>query len=420
MYRTRSLLAHCVLSLFLLGALTGAVDVDDDNGADDAKDTQDENEGAFKEFEDNEEKGTAEEKFDPDTAGGEFQDSVPKDGGDVADTTGTTTTVSRLQRHELPEDGFIWPTTDAENFEDTLDTIHRCNGCKAVAHQLNLALTELMPKDGKRVLAEHEYTEAMECKVKTYDDYGLKKLEDNTRVIVGPGLPHSGQDEGSTFGGGKWPTRIARYCGQLIGDTGDEPEVYRMWVDHGSDGFSDMLCSPSCGGGKRIKKKDPEEEEEEKPKKKRRKAAKKEEASLDGPPQVTKIYDKKEITKLVKKKKIKFVFLLFCAPSFKGCVKLQTQFELAARAAKKNDEMKEVKFAWADTDSVGTFDFTLDKDVLPAFLLFRKGYAAPKGMSPEEMLQMKEVGDFLNYIQNELGEYMQDDPENFPRGKLEL
>lgn len=402
MYRTRSLLAHCALSFFLLGALTGAVDVDDDNDADAAKD---ENEGAFKEFEDPEEKG--------------FE--TPKEGAEVQDTSATTTTVSRLQRHELPEDGFIWPTTDAENFEDTLDIMHRCNGCKAVAHQLNAALMELMPKDGKRVLAEHEYTEAMECKVKTYDDYGLKKLEDNSRVIVGPGLPHSGQDEGSTFGGGKWPTRIARYCGQLIGETGDEPEVYRMWVDHGSDGFSDMLCSPSCGGGKRIKKKDPEEEEEEKPKKKRRKAAKKEEeASLDGPPQVTKIYDKKEIVKLVKKKKIKFVFLLFCAPSFKGCVKLQKEFERAARAAKKNDEMKEVKFAWADTDSVGTFDFTLDKDVLPAFLLFRKGYAAPKGMSPEEMLQMKEVGDFLNYLQNELGEYMQDDPENFPRGKLEL
>lgn len=33
---------------------------------------------------------------------------------------------------------------------------------------------------------------------------------------------------------------------------------------------------------------------------------------------------------------------------------------------------------------------------------------------------MKEVGDFLNYLQNELGEYMEDDPENFPRGKLEL
>merc|ERR1719253_282221 len=154
-------------------------------------------------------------------------------------------------------------------------------------------------------------------------------------------------------------------------------------------------------------------------KKKKRKAAKKEEP-LDGPPQVTKIYDKKEIVKLVKKKKIKFVFLLFCAPSFKGCSKLQQEFERAARAAKKNDEMKEIKFAWADTDSVGTFDFTLDKDVLPAFLLFRKGYAAPKGMSPEEMLQMKEVGDFLNYLQNELGEYMQDDEENFPRGKLEL
>lgn len=285
MYRTRSLLAHCALSFFLLGALTGAVDVDDDNDADAAKD---ENEGAFKEFEDPEEKG--------------FE--TPKEGAEVQDTSATTTTVSRLQRHELPEDGFIWPTTDAENFEDTLDIMHRCNGCKAVAHQLNAALMELMPKDGKRVLAEHEYTEAMECKVKTYDDYGLKKLEDNSRVIVGPGLPHSGQDEGSTFGGGKWPTRIARYCGQLIGETGDEPEVYRMWVDHGSDGFSDMLCSPSCGGGKRIKKKDPEEEEEEKPKKKRRKAAKKEEeASLDGPPQVTKIYDKKEIVKLVKKKK---------------------------------------------------------------------------------------------------------------------
>jgi len=53
-------------------------------------------------------------------------------------------------------------------------------------------------------------------------------------------------------------------------------------------------------------------------------------------------------------------------------------------------------------------------------LLFRKGYAAPKGISPEQMVMMKESGDFLNYLQSEVPEYMQDDHLTFPRGKLEL
>merc|ERR1712187_25986 len=210
-----------------------------------------------------------------------------------------------------------------------------------------------------------------------------------------------------------------------MGIDGEEKEVYRMWVDHVQDDgyadFSEVLCSPMCGGGPRVRKPDPEEEEEEKPKKKKKKAKKKEEPKLDGPPQVVKIYEKKEIVKMVNKKKTKLVFLLFCAPSFKRCAALERELEIAARKAKKKKEMKkEVKFALADTDQVGTFDFDLDRDILPAFLLFRSGYAAPKGISPEEMLTLKEAGDFLNYIHSNLEEYMQDDPESFPRGKLEL
>merc|ERR1712066_717349 len=115
------------------------------------------------------------------------------------------------------------------------------------------------------------------------------------------------------------------------------------------------------------------------------------------------------------------LFLLFCAPSFPRCAVLEKELEIAAREAKKSKELKkEVVFALADTDQVGTFDFALDRDILPAFLLFRQGYAAPKGISPEEMLTLKEAGAFLNYIHQNLDESMQDDPESFPRGKLEL
>lgn len=345
---------------------------------------------------------------------GAFADFEDKDEKDLS---GTTTTSSRLQRHELPEDGFVWPTTDEEHFADTLSADHVCNGCRAVAHQINKALEALMPAPpaGRRKLAEHEYTEAMECRTKIYDDYGLKKLWDRSRVLVGPGLEHTDK-EGSVFGGAKWPTRIARFCGNLVGDIGEE-EVYNSWTKHTSnETWTDEFCLPSCGGAKRVVKEEPEEEAPVK--KKRKKVEKKKEDPITGPPSVVKIYDKKEIKKLAKKNR--FVFLLFCAPSFARCKSLEEQWELAARAVKKTDDLKDSIFALANTDKVGTFDYELAQGVLPAFLLFRKGYIAPKGISPEEMLRLKEKGDFLNYLQLEVANYMQDDPDSYPRGKFEL
>lgn len=344
------------------------------------------------------------------------EEPEPTPADELQDPT-LTTTERPLRRDELPEDGFVWPTTDEENFADALPVEHRCSGCRGVAFQIDKALKALMPMGGKRTLSEHEYTEAMECRTKIYDDYGIKKMEDRSRILVGPGLGTEGLG-GSQFGGAKWPSRMARQCGILVGDLGEE-EVYRLWADHGSEGFPDVFCSPSCGGGPRIKKKQPEEDEKPIKKKRKKEPAKKiKETSIEGPPQVVKVYKKKEITKHVKKNK--FVFLLFCAPSFPRCNDLEIQWEKAARTAKKTLDLKEVLFVTADTDEVGTFDFQLERDILPAFLLFRKGYVAPKGITPEEMLRLKEEGDFLNYLQSEVGQYMQDDPATFPRGKLEL
>lgn len=385
------LVAHRTVLLILLATLIGAEDAED--------------EAAFAEFED---EGT--DAADPD--GEQAEQSA------VGGTT-TTTTYSRLRRDELPEDGFVWPTTDEEHFADQLSDEHRCNGCKGVAFQIDKALMELMPKDSKRALLEHEYTEAMECRTKIYDDYGLKKLADKTRVLVGPGLEHT-KDDGSVFGGAKWPPRMARFCGSLIGDLGEE-ETYKLWVEHGSEGFSKALCSASCGGPKRAKAKEEDDDDDEPVKKKRRrkKSTPKEQPKMpEGPPEVVKVYERKELQKMSKKNK--FTFLLFCAPSFARCVDLELQWELAARAAKKTDDLKQVVFALANTDSVGTLEFQLQDDILPAFLLFRKGYAAPKGISTTEMLRLREVGDFLNFMQLELASYMQDDPDTFPRGKLEL
>lgn len=389
MREIRCLAAQRALLLVLLAALIGAEDAED--------------EAAFAEFEDE----------DPDIA----DSDGPQAAKSGTRATTTTTTSSRLRRDELPEDGFVWPTTDEEHFADQLPDEHRCNGCKGVAFQIDKALKELMPKDGKRALQEHEYTEAMECRTKIYDDYGLKKLADRSRVLVGPGLAN-GDDEGSVFGGAKWPPRMARFCGKLIGDLGEE-EAYKLWVEHGAEGFSEALCSVSCGGPRKKTKVAKEEEEDDAPsKKKRRKSTPKEKPNIDGPPEVVKVYERKELKKMSKKNK--FTFLLFCAPSFPRCVDLEMQWELAARAAKKTGDLKEVVFALANTDSVGTLEFSLQDDVLPAFLLFRKGYAAPKGITTSEMLRLREVGDFLNYMQLELSSYMQDDPESFPRGKLEL
>jgi len=389
----------------LLAALTAAEDDDDD---------------VFAEYE------------EPDDGGS---------GGDLGAST-STTTVSRLQRHELPEDGFIWPTTDEEHFADFMPYEHHCMACRGVAFQVDKALRELMPKDGKRSIAEHEYIEAMECRTSIYEDYGLKKLVDKRRHLVGPGLPWD-EDPGSVFGGAKWPSRMARFCGNMIGELGEE-EVYKLWIEHASkidyepvedwlehakkpgaykpmEKFTSVLCSATCEAGKLvgIAKPEVEEEDDEPTKKRRRRKSKpKEKPKLKGPPQVIKIIEKNKLSKL--NKKHKFVLLLFCAPSFPRCEQLEEEFELAARESKFNDDLKETKFVLANTDDVDTFGFELDRGILPAFLLFRKGYMSPKGVSPEQMMQMREAGDFLNYLQGELIWYMRDDEDGFPRGKLEL
>jgi len=322
------------------------------------------------------------------------------------------------------EDAFVWPTTEEEMKSEFLSDEHHCNGCKGVAFQINKALHALMPVDGpRRKLGEHEYIEAMECRTSIYDDYGLKKLPNQTRVLTGPGLEHEDY-KGSKFGGARWPARMARFCGTLVGELGEE-EVYRLWTDYSQANsyasFTEKLCSPHCGGPARHKVEETNDEDVEKPKKKKPKAKKKESSNdvLDGPPQVVQVDTKKQIEKMVNKKHI-FVFLMFCAPSFNRCSDLQTQWERAARAAKKDKAFKDVRFALADTDKVGTLDYELDRGILPAFLLFRRGYAAPKGVKADDMLKLREAGDFLNFMGNELGIYMQDDPVSFPRGKLEL
>merc|ERR1719223_2170417 len=105
-------------------------------------------------------------------------------------------------------------------------------------------------------------------------------------------MPHE-KDGGSVFGGAKWPSRMARYCGGLVGDLG-EAEVYRLWTqnEQSFEGFFKALCDPTCTGKKREKKAEPEEVEEPVKKQRRKKKEPKEEPKLEGPPKVVKVFQK--------------------------------------------------------------------------------------------------------------------------------
>jgi hypothetical protein len=310
--------------------------------------------------------------------------------------------------------------TDEEMLSQVLPQKYRCKGCEAVAFQFDMAF-KVLPK---RKLAQHEYAEALDCREDNFQEYGEKEFgkDDSGRdqwVLFGPGLPEP-PDQGLSRKGGEWPVRLRRLCAEIVGEFEEESQLYKSWTEHdGYHKFAEDICRPYCGG---LPRGNETKEEEEKPsKRKRRKASSKkhlEDNMPKGPSKVASISDRKEIIKVMKT--YRFVVLLFCDDVHDKCVRLVKQFEIAAQTASKESSMKKVLFAMADTTKVGSLGIPLHGNILPAFLLFREGYAAPKQVHSQDMLLLREAGDILNWIQGELRLYMQDDPVQFPRGKMEL
>jgi len=299
--------------------------------------------------------------------------------------------------------------TEEEEKSTIMPAEHKCSACKASAFQLNKAFQHL-ESSRNRALKSSEILEVIEsaaCTDTAFDEYGLKVLASTgERVLTGPGIGEDGA--GVTHGGSKWPGRIAARCIAIAGDIGED-EVYALWQEK-RDTLSSKLCVEECRVAKTSRKPRGQSSERDKgkvesqPRKpKTVKAAK----PLSGPKLVQQV-TQSSLHKVVEAHK--FVLLMLCAEPNPRCDALGTVFELDARSALGSKDVREIKFARADTSAEGNFGYV--NAPVPGFLFFRSGYLRPKvytGRYDEEL-------DFLQWLRNEMPLYMKDDPEKFPRG----
>ena len=118
------------------------------------------------------------------------------------------------QHHENMK--FDMPQPDEEEQNSiVLPPRYKCDACRAVAHQWELAFRVEGARRGGRAgtsnpLKEWRYTEIIDdvC-VGHLDDYGIKQTDDapKEKMLSGPGLPGA-ERPGTTLGGGKWPWRL--------------------------------------------------------------------------------------------------------------------------------------------------------------------------------------------------------------------
>jgi len=106
------------------------------------------------------------------------------------------------------------------------DPILRCDSCGVIVQQLAAHILQ-METTRKRPLPESDTITIVEhvCR-KGFDKYGVKDIEGQIRYN-GPGTwPHGEGIAGMIQGGGTWETRLNQACTRLVGDVGDETEIY--------------------------------------------------------------------------------------------------------------------------------------------------------------------------------------------------
>jgi hypothetical protein len=64
-----------------------------------------------------------------------------------------------------------------------------------------------------------------------WDEYGVKTIDGVTR-LNGPGLAAK-DTPGMILGGGKWPQRLRDYCGEVVGEVGED-DIYAMYRESGT------------------------------------------------------------------------------------------------------------------------------------------------------------------------------------------
>lgn len=136
--------------------------------------------------------------------------------------------------------------SEEERLSPRLPTVHRCDGCKAIAFQLYEAVSKQKHLFSKRVLEEDalDIVDAA-CDATTYLRYGIVHIE-GKNTLNGPGIVSDKVREGiMQMNGGLWPSRLSIRCLELTGTRG-EVKVVRSALESAPFDFWKSMCTTDC------------------------------------------------------------------------------------------------------------------------------------------------------------------------------
>ncbi|XP_005099899.1 marginal zone B- and B1-cell-specific protein [Aplysia californica] len=141
---------------------------------------------------------------------------------------------------------FITPAelSDEERGSKFMPTAYRCDGCSAIAYQLQKRFKAAEKK--KKVgdpLGEAEVLEVFEelCDGE-FENYGVKNVQ-GIKVLSGEGLPGDRQS-GMVEAGGVWKSRMQNICNEVSGEY-EEENIYKWYQLQGAP-FRQLLCRNYC------------------------------------------------------------------------------------------------------------------------------------------------------------------------------
>ncbi|XP_059142585.1 marginal zone B- and B1-cell-specific protein-like [Physella acuta] len=146
-----------------------------------------------------------------------------------------------------PGETFMIPPelSDEEEGSHHMPQAHRCDGCTAVAFQLDRAFTKAhkqVKKGALLSLADVIDVTELVCD-KRMKDYGLKNVND-VKMLSGPGLKNE-NTPGIVEAGGKWENRLSNLCKELI-EKYEEEGIYEFYRKKGDNKLAASLCKTYC------------------------------------------------------------------------------------------------------------------------------------------------------------------------------
>lgn len=136
--------------------------------------------------------------------------------------------------------------SEEEQFSVVIPSQYRCDGCFAIATQIQHAVVKQRGLFAKRVF-EDDAIDVVEnaCDEKNFQNYGVS-LVNGKNKLSGPGIPSdiNGPSPGGgfiTMSGGMWPKRLKSRCNEIVNDT-DLTKLVELALRVPENGFTNHVC----------------------------------------------------------------------------------------------------------------------------------------------------------------------------------